>query len=147
MLDQSLDGLDHQLTGTVIHREDPAYDEARGLYNGMIDKRPRAIAQCAGVDDVVAAVNWARTHDLPVAVRGGGHNGPGLGSVDDGLVIDLSPLREVSVDSERRTVRVGAGCTSGDVDAATHPYGLAVPFGIMSTTGVAGLTLGGAAAT
>ncbi len=143
MLDQSLDGLDHQLTGTVIHREDPAYDEARGLYNGMIDKRPRAIAQCAGVDDVVAAVNWARTHDLLVAVRGGGHNGPGLGSVDDGLVIDLSPLREVSVDSERRTVSVGAGCTSGDVDAATHPYGLAVPFGIMSTTGIAGLTLGG----
>jgi FAD/FMN-containing dehydrogenase len=131
------------LRGPVIGRAHPEYDEARKLYNGMIDKRPMMIARCADVADVIAAVNFGRDHNLPIAIRGGGHNGPGLGSVDDGLVIDLSAMKGVRVDPGARTVRVEPGCTSGDVDHATHPFGLAVPFGIVSTTGVAGLTLGG----
>jgi FAD/FMN-containing dehydrogenase len=143
MIEQTIDGLASSLNGRLIRRADPRYDEVRRLYNGMIDKRPLAIAQCADVADVVAAVDWARQHGLRVAVRGGGHNGPGLGSVDDGLVIDLAGLNQIEVDAAQRTVRVGGGCTTGQVDAATHPYGLAVPFGIMSTTGVGGLTLGG----
>ena len=109
----------------------------------MIDKRPRLIARCVDVADVIAAVNFGRDQGLLVAIRGGGHNGPGLGSCDDGLVIDLSMMKSVRVDPASRTVRVDAGCTSGDVDHATHAFGLAVPFGIVSTTGVAGLTLGG----
>lgn len=137
------DELAPRLRGRVIDRHDPAYDDARALYNGMIDKRPLLIARCLDAADVVACVGFAREQGLPVAVRGGGHSGPGLGSVDDGLVIDLSQMRGVRVDPEHGTVRVAAGCTSGDVDHATHAYGLAVPFGIVSTTGVAGLTLGG----
>ena len=135
--------LKQGLRGRLIQRADSDYDEARKLYNGMIDKRPLMIARCVDVGDVVAAVNFGREHGLRVAVRGGGHNGPGLGSVDDGLVIDLSVMKGVRVDPASKTVRVEAGCTSGDVDHATHAYGLAVPFGIVSTTGVAGLTLGG----
>jgi FAD/FMN-containing dehydrogenase len=131
------------LHGRVIDRDDPGYDEVRALYNGMIDKRPLLIAECLDAADVVDAIAYARETGLPVAIRGGGHNGAGLGSVDDGLMIDLSKMRGVRVDPEHATVRVAAGCTSGDVDHATHAYGLAVPFGIMSTTGVAGLTLGG----
>ncbi|MPZ21928.1 MAG: FAD-binding protein, partial [Luteitalea sp.] len=135
--------LEQDLRGRLIQRADFDYDEARKLYNGMIDKQPLVIARCADIADVVTAVNFGRENDLRVAIRGGGHNGPGLGSVDDGLVIDLSAMKGVRVDPVARTVRVEAGCTSGDVDHATHPYGLAVPFGIVSTTGVAGLTLGG----
>jgi FAD/FMN-containing dehydrogenase len=131
------------LRGRLIDRADPSYAEARALYNGMIDKRPLMIVQCADVADVIAAIGFAREHGLRVAVRGGGHNGPGLGSVDDGLTIDMSMMKGVRVDPANGTVRVEAGCTSGDVDHATHAYGLAVPFGIVSTTGVAGLTLGG----
>jgi FAD/FMN-containing dehydrogenase len=131
------------LRGRLIARGDSDYDAQRQLHNAMIDKRPLLIARCADVADVVSAVGFARTHNLPVAVRGGGHNGPGLGSVDDGLVIDMSAMKGVRVDAANGTVRVEAGCTSGDVDHATHAYGLAVPFGIVSTTGVAGLTLGG----
>jgi hypothetical protein len=131
------------LRGALIRRDSPEYDEARKLYNGMIDKRPLMIARCADVADVIAAVNFGRENKLLIAVRGGGHNGPGLGSVDDGLVIDLSLMKGVRVDPATRTVRVGPGCTSGDVDHTTHAFGLAVPFGIVSTTGVAGLTLGG----
>jgi FAD/FMN-containing dehydrogenase len=131
------------LRGTLIGRSHSDYDAARKLYNGMIDKRPLLIARCVDVADVIAAVNFGRDNKLPLAIRGGGHNGPGHGSVDDGLVIDLSAMKSVRVDTANRTVRVGPGCTSGDVDHATHPFGLAVPFGIVSTTGVAGLTLGG----
>jgi FAD/FMN-containing dehydrogenase len=131
------------IRGALIRRDNPEYDEARKLYNGMIDKRPLMIARCADVADVIAAVNFGRENQLLIAVRGGGHNGPGLGSVDDGLVIDLSIMKGVRVDPATRKVRVGPGCTSGDVDHATHAFGLAVPFGIVSTTGVAGLTLGG----
>jgi FAD/FMN-containing dehydrogenase len=131
------------LRGRLIQSNDPNYDDARKLYNGMIDKRPLAIAYCADVADVIAAVNFARSNRLPLAIRGGGHNGPGLGSVSDGLVIDLSPMKGVRVDPVARTARVDAGCTQGDVDHATHAFNLAVPAGIISTTGIAGLTLSG----
>jgi FAD binding domain/Berberine and berberine like len=129
--------------GELVGPEDSGYDEARALYNAMIDKRPAVIARCASAADVAAVVGFARAHDLPLAIRGGGHNGGGLGSVDDGVVADLSLLRSVSVDADARTVRVGGGCTWGEVDTATYPHGLAVPCGIISTTGVGGLTLGG----
>ena len=128
------------LRGQVIEPQDQGYDEARALYNGMIDKRPRVIARCADVADVISAVNFGRDNNLH---RGGGHNGPGLGSCDDGLVIDLSAMKGVRVDPTSRTVRAGPGCTQGDVDHACHAFGLAVPAGIVSTTGLAGLTLGG----
>jgi FAD/FMN-containing dehydrogenase len=131
------------LRGSVIGRDDAGYDEARKLYNGMIDKHPMVIARCVDVADVIAAVKFGRDNGLLIAVRGGGHNGPGLGSVDDGLVIDLSTMTGVRVDPVTRTARVGPGCTTGDVDHATHAFGLAVPTGIVSTTGIAGLTLGG----
>src|SRR4029077_2304954 len=107
----------------------------------MIDRRPLLIARCVDAGDVIAAVNFGRDSQLPVAVRGGGHNGAGFASVDDGLVIDLSSMRGVRVDPVTRKVRVGAGCVTGDVDHATHAFGLAIPFGVVSTTGVAGLTL------
>ena len=131
------------LRGTLIERNDPAYDDARKLYNGMIDKRPSLIARCVDAADVITAVDFGRDNDLRIAIRGGGHNGPGLASVDDGLVVDLSTMRGVRVDPLARTVRVAAGCTQGDVDHATHPFGLAMPAGIISTTGIAGLTLSG----
>jgi FAD/FMN-containing dehydrogenase len=131
------------LRGTVVRPSDADYDEARRLYNGMIDKRPLMIARCADVSDVIAAVNFGRENELLIAIRGGGHNGPGLGSCNGGLVIDLSMMKGVRVDPETRTVRVAPGCTQGDVDHATHVFGLAVPAGIVSTTGIAGLTLGG----
>ena len=143
MQDQTFAAIAERLRGDVIGPDDPDYDAVRKLYNGMIDKRPALIARCADVADVIAAVGFGRDNGLPIAVRGGGHSGPGLGSVDDGLVIDLAPMRGVRVDPKARTVRVGAGCTSGDVDHATHAFGLAVPFGIIASTGVAGLTLGG----
>ena len=131
------------LRGPLIRPGDPDYETARRVHNGMIDKHPAAIARCVDVADVIASVNFAREHDLLLAVRGGGHNGPGLGSVDDGLVIDLSPMNGVRVDPSSRTARVEGGCTLGDVDHATFPFGLAVPTGIASTTGIGGLTLGG----
>ncbi|MDD7973814.1 FAD-binding oxidoreductase [Roseinatronobacter alkalisoli] len=143
MKDQTFANIAERLRGDVIGPDDPGYAEACKLYNGMIDKRPAMIARCANVADVIAAVNFGRDNDLPLAIRGGGHSGPGLGSVDDGLVIDLSQMRDVRVDPQTRTVRVGPGCTSGDVDHATHAFGLAVPFGIIASTGVGGLTLGG----
>jgi hypothetical protein len=129
--------------GRLIGPPDKDYDEARALYNGMIDKRPRVIARCTSAADVMAAVNYAREHKLLLAIRGGGHNGPGFGSCDDGLVIDLSQMRSIRVDPATRTVRVDPGCTAADLDHATHPFGLAVPLGIVGSTGVAGLTLGG----
>jgi FAD/FMN-containing dehydrogenase len=129
--------------GRLIGPEDAEYDEARKVYNAMIDRRPGLIARCASPDDVAQIVGFARAHDLPLAVRGGGHNGAGLGTVDEGVVIDLSSLRDIQVDPEARTVRVGGGCTWGEVDRATGEHGLATPSGIISTTGVGGLTLGG----
>ena len=131
------------MRGPVIMRMDADYDAVRSLYNGMIDKSPVMIARCTDAADVVTAVNFARQNDLQVAIRGGGHNGPGLSSIDDGLMIDMSMMKGVRVNPTALTVRVGPGCTQGDVDHATHIFGLAVPAGIVSTTGIAGLTLGG----
>ena len=143
MKEETIAQFASSLRGPVIGRSHAEYEEARKLYNGMIDKRPLIIARCADVGDVIAAVNFGRDNKLPIAIRGGGHNGPGLGSVNDGLVIDLSTMKGVRVDPQQKTVRVGPGCTTGDVDHATHAFGQAVPFGIVSTTGVAGLTLSG----
>jgi len=131
------------LRGELIQPNDESYDDARKVYNGMIDRRPRLIARCANVADVITAVNFARENNLLVAVRGGGHNGAGLGTCDDGLVIDLTRMKGIRVELATRTVRVEGGCTWGDVDHATHAFGLATPAGIISTTGVSGLTLGG----
>ncbi len=135
--------LDAALRGDLVRAGDDTYDDVRKLYNAMIDKRPAFIARCADVADVMAAIAFARDAGLPLAVRGGGHNGGGLGSVDDGIVIDLAAMNGVRVDPEARTVRVEGGATWGKVDHAAHAFGLAVPSGIISTTGVGGLTLGG----
>jgi hypothetical protein len=135
--------LKGSLRGRVIQPGDASYDTARKVYNGMIDKRPRVIVQCADTADVITAVRFARESGILLAVRGGGHNGGGLGVCDDGMVIDLSPIKYAYVDPKAKTVRVGGGSTWGDVDHATHAYGMATPAGIISTTGVGGLTLGG----
>jgi FAD/FMN-containing dehydrogenase len=131
------------IAGTVIRPEDAAYESARRVYNADIDRKPLLIVQCAGAADAVRSVNYARENKLPIAVRGGGHSAPGFGTCDGGLVVDLSRMRGVRVDPERRTAKVEGGCTWGDVDRATHPFGLATPGGIVSTTGVGGLTTGG----
>jgi len=132
-----------QFRGELIEPTDGAYEECRQVYNGMISRKPRLIARCADVADVIAAVRFGQQNGLLVSIRGGGHNAGGLGICDDGLVIDLSPIRYVRVDPATRTVRAGGGCQWGDVDHATHAFGLAIPAGILSTTGVGGLTLGG----
>jgi hypothetical protein len=142
-IDAAHSELGATFAGQLIGPADGEYDEARALFNAMIDKRPAVIARCATAQDVASIVGFARAHDLPLAIRGGAHNGGGLGSVNDGVVADLSPLRDVSVDPDTRTVRVGGGCIWSEVDAATHEHGLAVPCGIISSTGVGGLTLGG----
>ena len=129
--------------GWMVGPEDAGYGDARKVYNAMIDRRPALIARPASATAVGQIVRFARDHELPLAVRGGGHNGAGLGTVDDGVVIDLSLMRDVAVDPQARTVRVGGGCTWGQVDRATGDHGLATPSGIISTTGVGGLTLGG----
>jgi FAD/FMN-containing dehydrogenase len=131
------------IRGVITQPDDPAYDAARRVYNAMIERSPRLIVHCRDVADVIASVAFARDHALPLAIRGGGHNGAGLGTCDDGLVLDLSPMRSVRVDPTGRTVRVEGGATWADVDHATHAFGLATPSGIISTTGVGGLTLGG----
>ena len=131
------------LEGQLVGPDDGDYERARSVYNAMIDKRPALIARCAGPSDVSRAVQFARKHELPVAVRGGAHNGAGLGTCDGGVVIDLSLLKEIEVDPQARTARVAGGCTWGEVDRATGEHGLATPSGIISTTGVGGLTLGG----
>jgi FAD/FMN-containing dehydrogenase len=130
-------------TADLIGPDDAGYEDARALFNAMIDRRPAVIVRCATADAVAAVIRFAREHELPLAIRGGGHNGAGLASVDGGVVCDLSPMKDVTVDPATRTVRVGGGCVWGEVDAATQPHGLAVPAGIISTTGVGGLTLGG----
>ena len=129
--------------GQLIGPADAGYDEARKVYNAMIDRHPALVARCTSADDVAMVVGFAREHDLLLAVRGGGHNGAGLGTCNDGVVVDLSGLKEIHIDPAARTVRVGGGCTWGEVDAATGEHGLATPSGIISTTGVGGLTLGG----
>jgi len=135
--------LSKEIKGKVIYPEDKIYDETRKVYNGMINKHPGLIIKCIDTADVIAAVNFARENKLLIAIRGGGHNGGGLGLCDGGMVIDLSEIKFVRVNNEDRTVRVGAGNLWGEVDHAIHPFGLAIPSGMISTTGVAGLTLGG----
>ena len=143
MAEMTVEELKNRLRGEIVQPSDNDYDDARKVYNAMIDRRPALIARCADVADVIAAVNFGRENDMLTAIRGGGHNGGGLGICDDGLVIDLSGIKYTRVNPEARTVRVGGGCTWADADHATHAFGLATPTGIISTTGVGGLTLGG----
>jgi len=142
-LQQALTEFRTQFRGLVIEPEDAAYNEARRVYNGMIDRKPKLIVKCTDVADVMAAVRMAKAQGLRVCIRGGGHNAAGLSVCDDGMVIDMSPMSYVRVDPSSRTVLVGAGCKWSEVDHATHAFGLAVPSGVISSTGVAGLTLGG----
>jgi len=139
----TVEGLSAAVKGRVVERGDTGYDEARALYNAMIDKRPAAIAYCVDEADVSAAIAYAKAHDLRIAVRSGGHNGGGLGSVDDGLVIDLSAMSTVTVDEPARLAQVGGGTLLKDMLGVTHQSGLTVPVGVIGTTGVGGLTLGG----
>lgn len=141
--EEALQKFKATVRGSLIRCGDADYDKARGVWNGMIDKHPALIICCAGRDDVIAAVNFARIHHLLVAVRGGGHNVNGNATCDGGLVIDLSPMKAIQVDQEARRVRAQAGVTWGDLDRETQAFGLAVPGGLVSTTGIAGLTLGG----
>ena len=138
-----LHDLEHDLNLELIRPGDANYDEERSIYNGMIDKRPALIAKCKSTEDVIKAVRYARDEDMEVSIRGGGHNGAGLALVDDGMVIDLSMMNSINVDAESKTAAVQSGCLLKDVDKATHEYGLALPSGIIGTTGVGGLTLGG----
>ena len=135
--------IEDRLRGEVIHREHPEYDRARMVDNGSIDRYPLLIVRCADAGDVIASLAVGADAGLDIAVRGGGHSVPGFGTVDDGLVIDLSPMRNVRVDPKERLAEVGGGATLGDVDHATHAFGLATPLGVLSATGVGGLTLGG----
>jgi FAD/FMN-containing dehydrogenase len=129
--------------GQLIAPSAPEFEQARKVYNAMIDKKPALITRCVDVADVIACVNFARENKVLLAIRGGGHNAGGLGIADDALVIDLAGIKYTRVDPKSETVTVGGGCTWGDVDHATHAFGMAVPTGIISTTGVGGLTLGG----
>ena len=143
MQEEAITQFKSQLRGELIEPADARYEDARKVYNAMISRKPRMIVRCADVSDVISAIRFGREQKMRVSIRGGGHNAGGLGICDDGLVIDLSLIKYVHVDPAARTVRAGGGCTWGDVDHATHAFGLAVPSGIISTTGVGGLTLGG----
>ena len=141
----AFDRLREGFSGTLIEPDDPGYDEARTLFNVMIDRRPAVIARCAGVDDVIAAIGFARETGLPSAVRSGGHSVAGTSMCDRGIGIDVRPLKQIEIDPERRVARIGAGCTWGEFDRAAQVHGLATTGGRVSTTGVAGLTRGGGA--
>ena len=144
MLDRArIEELRAGMHGGVVRPGDATYDDARRVYNAMIDRHPAVIANCADVSDVIAAVNFGVAEDLPIAVRAGGHNAGGLGVCDGGVVIDLKRMHRIAIDPDRRVARIDAGCLLRDVDAATNAFGLAVPTGILSTTGLAGLLLGG----
>ncbi|MDJ0343441.1 FAD-binding oxidoreductase [Streptomyces sp. H10-C2] len=138
-----LEAMRAAVRGPVIGPQDPEYPQARKIYNAMIDRKPSAIVRCTDTADVMAAVDFIRDNGLELAVRGGGHSGAGLSLVDDGVTVDLSPMRGVRVDPTAKTAQVAGGCQLGDLDHAAHAFGLATPAGIMSTTGVGGLTLGG----
>ena len=141
--DAEIGYLRDRLRGEIITPRSSAYDEARRVWNGLIDRRPGLIVRCTGVADVITAVTFARDHDLMIAVRGGGHNVAGYAVSEDGMVVDLSRMRSVAVDPGRRTVRVEGGATLGDIDHETRPFGLAVPVGVVSATGIGGLALHG----
>ena len=143
-LDQAALGrLRSSSKGELVFPSDATYDERRKIWNGSIDRRPALIARCSSVSDIVAAVRFGRETDLPTAIRSGGHSFPGHSTCDGGLVIDLSPMKAIGVDVEKRTARVQAGVLLGELDRATQAFGLAVPAGIVTHTGLAGLTLGG----
>src|SRR5712691_5082431 len=139
----TIDQLREQVRAPILTAGDPGYDEARAVHNGMFDRHPRVIVRAEQVADVIGTVNFARDAGLDLSIRGGGHSAPGFGTNDDGVVVDLSLMRQVHVDPRARTARAGAGATWGDFNYATHAYGLATTGGIVSTTGIAGLTLGG----
>ena len=138
-----IETLTETVRGRVITRSDSDYDEARAIWNGMIERRPAVIVRCAETADVIRAVRFAREHDLLVAVRGGGHNVAGTAVCDGGIVIDLSAMKGIEIDRQGRTVHAEPGLLWGEVDAATQAYGLATPGGIVTHTGIAGLTVGG----
>jgi hypothetical protein len=140
---QSLNDLKSSIQGEVILPGDGSYDEARQLYNAMIDKKPALIVKCSNNNDVATAIRFARENDLEISVRSGGHNGAGLGLCNNGLAIDLSLMKSIEIDAEKKVAQVEAGCTLGDIDQETHEHGLALPSGIISTTGIGGITLGG----
>ncbi|KFZ37289.1 FAD-linked oxidase [Shewanella mangrovi] len=140
---REIDDFKQHFHGTIVTPNDPDYDEVRQIWNAMIDRKPAIIARCTGANDVMAAVKFARQHKLLVSVRGGGHNIAGNAICDDAMMIDLSLLKDVNVDAQTRRALVSPGCTLEDVDKATQAHGLATPVGINSTTGIAGLTLGG----
>jgi FAD/FMN-containing dehydrogenase len=142
--DAAVQALRANLHGPLLCPGDAGYDEARKVWNGMIDRRPALIARCAGVADVLAAVKFARTHEVLVSVRGGGHNFPGNAVCEGGLMIDLAGMRSVRVDPVRRIARAEGGATWEDLDRETQAFGLATTGGSVSHTGIAGLTLGGA---
>jgi FAD/FMN-containing dehydrogenase len=146
LTDTTVAAFKSALRGELLAPNDAGYDAARKVFNGMIQKRPRLIAKCADVADVITAVNFGRDNTVPVSIRCGGHNAAGSGICDDGLVIDLSPMRYVHVDPQKKTIRTGGGALWGDVDHAGHPFGLSVPSGIISTTGVGGRRSRGAQA-
>jgi FAD/FMN-containing dehydrogenase len=143
MTTSTIEGLRESVRGEVIAPGDESYEDARGVFNAMIDRRPAFVVRCSNTEDVIAAVNFARENELDLAVRGGGHSVPGFGTADDAVVIDLSGMREVHVDPVRRTARAQGGATWGIFNEATHAHGLATTGGVVSTTGVGGLTLGG----
>jgi FAD/FMN-containing dehydrogenase len=139
----ALDTLGARLRGCLIRPEDGDYDAVRAVFNGMIDRRPAAVIECRGSDDVARGIAFARRHDLVLSVRGGGHSVAGNAVCDGGIMLDLSTLKQLQVDKDRRTARAGAGLTLGELDRGTQEYGLATPLGVVSVTGIAGLTLGG----
>src|SRR5437588_6769157 len=139
----TVDALREQVRGPVITIDDEGYDEARRVHNGIFDRRPQVVVRAEQVADVIAAVNYARENGLDLSVRGGGHSAPGFGTNDGGVVIDLGLMRTVRVNPKAKTAVAGGGATWGDFNHATHAFGLATPGGIISTTGIAGLTLGG----
>ena len=141
--DDAITALTDVLRGRLVQPSGADYDDARAVWNGMVDRHPALIVQCAGVADVVTSVNFAKEHDLLVAVRGGGHNAAGNAVCDDGLVIDLSLMTSVRVDPLAQTVRAEGGVTIGELDHESQAFGLAVPMGVVTATGIAGLTLAG----
>lgn len=142
-MEATLEKFKDQVKGAFILPEDDNYDEARKIYNAMIDKRPGAIIKCKNKEDVIKAVNYARKHNIEVSIRSGGHNGAGLALVNDGLVIDLSEMKDIQIDPDQSTAKIQPGNTLSDIDKATHEHGLALPSGIIGTTGIGGITLGG----
>jgi len=141
--EQAFEPLRDGFAGDVVTPASASYEDARAVFNAMIDRRPAALAQCASPEDVVAALEFARRNALEIAVRGGGHSVAGKGVTDGGLVIDLRRMNSVSIDPDRMTARVGGGATMSHLDRATQPFGLATTGGRVSTTGVGGFTLGG----